>query len=75
MKYIDRKSVQLGDKVSLGGGMTCIVVAVIDAGEFSIGYPADEWSYLSEGALVESSEGGLIHCPSNGFLLLEGAIG
>jgi len=73
MKYIDGKSVLLGDRVDLGGGMTGVVVAVIDVGEFSSGYPADEWSYLSVGALVESSEGGLIHCPESGhdFALLE----
>lgn len=75
MKYIDGKPVLLGDKVDLGGGMTGIVVAVIDAGQFSSGYPSDEWSYLSTGALVESAEGGLIHCPSaeGDFALLKRA--
>lgn len=75
MKYVDGKSVLLGDKVDLGGGMTGVVVAVIDAGEFFSGYPAGEWSYLSVGALVESVEGGLIHYPDSegDFTLLERA--
>lgn len=61
MKYIDGSSVVLGDRVNLGGGMTGVVVAVIDDGAYSSNYPADQWSYLSVGALVESLEGGLVH--------------
>ena len=75
MKYSDGKPVLLGDKVDLGGEMTGTVVAVIGAGEFSSGYPASEWSYLSLGVLVESPEGGLLHYTSTDqdFILIERA--
>lgn len=69
MEYMDGKPVLVGDKVDLGGGLTGIVVAVIDVGEYSSGYDAEEWRYLSVGALVESTEGGLIHCPESGTSL------
>ncbi|RNF86307.1 hypothetical protein [Montanilutibacter psychrotolerans] len=75
MQYVDGESVLLGDKVYLDSGMTGVVVAVIDAGEYSAGYREEEWSYLSVGALVESTEAGLIHYPdsSSGFTLLKRA--
>ncbi|TDR43033.1 hypothetical protein DFR29_10737 [Tahibacter aquaticus] len=61
MKYCGGRPVLLGDTVDLGGGDTGSVVAVIDQGKFSSRYPMNEWSYLSIGALVESSKYGLIH--------------
>lgn len=73
MNYSDGEVVLLGDKVSLGGGLTGVVVAVIDTGDFSKGYIPTEWLYLSIGALVESPEAGLIHYPDfdNTFALIE----
>ncbi len=62
MDYRDGQPVLLGDRVDLGSGMTGTVVAVIDRGEFSSRYPADEWGYLSVGALIESPTGGVMHC-------------
>ncbi|MCC8447150.1 hypothetical protein [Xanthomonas translucens] len=75
MKYSNGEVVLLGDKVGIGGGGVGIVVAVIDTGEYSSGYAADEWSYLSAGALVESPQGGLIHYldAEHDFELLERA--
>lgn len=76
MKYQDGSPVLLGDIVSLGAGISGQVVAVIDSGEFSRIYPEGDWAYLKVGALVESSEAGLIHCPSSAFdfiLLKRGA--
>lgn len=75
MKYCDGNPVLLGDSVDLGGGDTGIVVAVIDQDEFSSRYPMNEWSYLSMGALVESSKYGLIHYSSSehDFELIERA--
>jgi hypothetical protein len=61
MKYSDGSPVLLGDKVDLGGAMTGVVVAVIDADFFSDEYPANEWSYLLTGVLIESLEAGLIY--------------
>lgn len=39
MKYRDGKEVHIGDYVDLGGGMSGVVVAVIDANAFSSDYP------------------------------------
>lgn len=63
MNYSNGESVLLGDKVSLGGGLSGTVVAIIDTRDFSKGYVPDEWLYLATGALVESPEAGLVHYP------------
>ena len=64
MKYSDGQEVRVGDRVGLGGGLFGRVVAVMDTGEYSEHYSAEEWSYLGTGALVLSKDAGLIHCPS-----------
>lgn len=73
MNYSNGELVLLGDKVSLGAGLTGVVVAVIDTQDFSEGYVPDQWLYLSKGVLVESPEAGLVHYPdlNDDFLLLE----
>jgi hypothetical protein len=65
MNYADGQEVLLGDQVSLGGGMTGRIVAVIDTGAYSKGYLIEEWSYLLRGALVVSPEAGLVHYPAS----------
>lgn len=64
MKYADGQEVLLGDQVSLGGGMTGSIVAVIDTDNYSDGYLSEDWSCLLTGALVISPEAGLIHFPA-----------
>jgi hypothetical protein len=61
MKYADGLEVLLGDKVSLGGGMTGVVVAAIDSDNYSTTDLRRDWSYLSHGVLVQSSEAGMVH--------------
>jgi hypothetical protein len=63
MKYADGQEVLLGDNVSLGGGMTGTIVALIESGEYSQGYLNQDWSGLLTGALVHSAEAGLVHFP------------
>lgn len=63
MKYLDGRPVQLGDKVSLGGGMLGEVVAIIDVSTYAEGYVESEWKYLEKGVLVHTLEAGLIHYP------------
>lgn len=63
MNYENGTAVLVGDRVGLGGGMTGVVVAVLDAGEFSAGYPAEDWSYLRTGVLIESPQAGVVHYP------------
>lgn len=61
MKYLDGREVHVGDSVDIGGGMSGIVVAVIDSGKYGFDYPEAEWEYLKVGALVESPEMGLLY--------------
>jgi hypothetical protein len=63
MNYSSGDNVRLGDKVRIDGTMVGVVVANVEAGIFSNNFPAEEWSYLSEGILVETVEVGLIHFP------------
>ncbi|WP_313759708.1 hypothetical protein [Diaphorobacter nitroreducens] len=73
MMYFSGSPILLGDRVGLGGGVTGIVVAVIDSGLYSEDYPEREWAYLNSGVLIETAEAGLIHRPVAGddFDLLE----
>lgn len=73
MNYDDGKPIMLGDKVVLAGGMTGVVVAVIEAGQYAPRYKASEWEYLAKGVLVESPEAGLVHYDNidNDFSLVE----
>jgi hypothetical protein len=63
MKYSTGEEMQLGDIVQVGGNDTGAVVGIIEAGEFSKGYLAEEWAYLNKGALVLTQGAGLIHYP------------
>ena len=54
---------EIGDKVRIDG-MTGTIVALISEGKFAPAYPANEWSYLKAGLLVETIEAGLIHYPN-----------
>lgn len=66
MNYADGQEVLLGDAVDLGGGSVGRVVAVLDTQRFSERYPAEDWSYLKEGALLEAPAFGLVNCAENG---------
>ena len=63
MKYEDGTEVLLHDRVDLGGGMTGSVVAVFDNGRYTPDYPKELWGHLAQGALVKSSEMGLVYFP------------
>jgi hypothetical protein len=52
-----------GDKVLIDG-MTATVLCDVDAGEYSIGYPAADWAdVLKTGILVDTVEIGVVHYP------------
>ena len=72
MNYADGRPVRVGDIVDLGNAMTGVVVAVIDDGAFSPGFPSSEWGYLEEGVLLESKSIGVLHITyaSQGFELI-----
>ena len=60
---------RIGDHVS-DGGLSGIVVANIEAGEFSAEYEAADWAYLAVGVLVMTVESGLVHYPEPARLRL-----
>lgn len=61
MIYTDGNDPMLGDKVWIGQKYTGLIVALIDEGQFSAGYPKEEWEYLGKGALVLTEHAGLVH--------------
>lgn len=61
MNYLDGRKVLLGDLVDLGGGMSGVVVAVIDDGAYASGISAKEWEYLGQGVLLDAPGFGLVH--------------
>ncbi len=75
VKYEDGFEVLLHDQVDLGGGMTGSVVAALDAGMYTLDYLEEHWGHLAQGALVKSSEMGLVHfpCPDVDFTLIRRA--
>lgn len=61
MKYMNNDEIMLGDQVSLGGGMTGIVVCCFENGQFAPEFKIEDWNDYTEGVMVESPEGGLIY--------------
>lgn len=54
----------LGDAVTLPGGLEGVIVCVLDDGQYTAEYSESNWSYLKTGALVNTSEAGLVHFPA-----------
>jgi len=73
MKYTDGQEIKIGDKLTLWDDYIGIVVADIDAVEYSSLYPKEDWEYLNTGVLIVSEHAGLIHYsePEISFKLLE----
>jgi len=73
MLYQDGQQVLLGDLVDLGAEMTGVVVGLIEENLYATGYSNNDWGVLKVGALVESSEAGIMHFPTPyvDFVLIE----
>jgi hypothetical protein len=67
MLYSDGNEARAGDTVAIDDKYRGIVVAAIDANEYSDGYSAEQWAYLREGILVDTDFGGLVHYPSTEY--------
>ena len=65
MRYLAGHQARLGDRIDLGGGMTGIVVALVDEDLYDARFPKSEWGVLKDGILVESPEAGLVHYPAD----------
>ena len=61
MKYMDGNEAMVGDKVAIDEKYGGTVVAVLDRGEFAPDYPAEQWSCLEEGVLIDTNFAGLVH--------------
>jgi hypothetical protein len=61
MKYADGRDIRLGDRVRLGQDDRGVVVASIDTGEYSSGFPATSWGHLKQGVMINFPMYGLIH--------------
>ncbi|HAT2611333.1 TPA: hypothetical protein I8235_004374 [Kluyvera intermedia] len=61
MKYSDGSDVLLGDVVTLGGGMTGVVVCNFENEEFAKSFHKHEWGDFQTGIMVESPQAGLVY--------------
>ncbi len=61
MNYADGQEVMVGDTISIDTNYRGVVVACMDRGEYSPEYPAEQWSGLKEGVMVETDFAGLVH--------------
>ena len=64
MKYTDGLEIRIGDKVRLGQDEGTVVCS-IDAKEFSIEHPEEQWGYLKKGIMVDFPKIGLVHFPEH----------
>lgn len=65
MKYVQGEEGMLGDIVSIDGNYRGVVVACLDRSEYSEQAPESEWRYLSDGIIVDTDFGGLVHYRSS----------
>ena len=53
--------IRLGDRVAIGRNMDGVVVFSLDTNEFSPAFPAEQWSYLGKGVMIETNQAGLVY--------------
>ena len=61
MRYSDGNEAMLGDTVAIDDRYRGLVVACIDRSEYTAEHPAEQWSYLEQGAMIETDFAGLVH--------------
>ena len=61
MQLEDGTEVHAGDRVVISNGDRGVVVASIDAGEYSAGFTKEAWDYLGGGIIVRTKRGALVH--------------
>jgi hypothetical protein len=60
MLYPDGTEMRAGDRIRVQNGDTGVIVASMDAGEFSPDYPKDDWDQFKTGILVLTDKGALV---------------
>lgn len=71
MKYGRGDKICTGDQVSIDTKYKGVVVANIEAGDYSDNYPKEEWSHLKTGVLIDTDFGGLVHYDQEGLIAEE----
>lgn len=61
MNYISGEKINVGDRVESWSGTNGVVVASLDDGIFSSGFPFQDWLFLKAGVLVEMDNGEVMH--------------
>jgi hypothetical protein len=61
MNYENGKKVCLWDRVRIGGEGRGIVVFSVDDDQYSSLFPKEQWSYLQQGVMIDTTFGGLMH--------------
>jgi hypothetical protein len=61
VRYPNGTQIRVGDRIKLSNGEPGTVVFCVDTGEYSPGFPKEEWQYLKSGVMVKTNGGALIH--------------
>lgn len=61
MVYADGNEARVGDVVAIDTNFSGVVVASIDNGQYSKGFPAEKWAQLGQGVLMDTDFAGLVH--------------
>jgi len=59
MRYADGQTIEPGDIIQIDGQYRGRVIASMDTNSYLPG--AEDWAYLSEGIMVDTDFGGLVH--------------
>jgi len=61
LRYADNNEAKVGDHVAIDVKYKGVVVANLDAGEFSERCPEAHWRHLGTGVVIDTDFGGLVH--------------
>jgi hypothetical protein len=65
VRYKSGEVAMVGDKVRMGPHDNGVIVFSVDDGVYAPEYPADQWSYLGSGVMIEFESCGLVHISGN----------
>jgi len=68
VNYEDGQAIKVGDRVSIDSNYTGVVVANIEAGDYSKAHAKEQWDYLEVGVLIDTDFGGIVHYTKETFV-------
>lgn len=71
MRYHDGQPLHVGDVVTIDVRHEGTVVGCIEDGTYLHPHTQEQWTYLREGVLIDTSFGGLVHYPNEAALELD----